>query len=377
MEMKLSPVSRRWVRVALVLGALCVLMWGVTANSSAAPRADCPSKTIYLLWPNVTTPAWPTYYIPAVLNNIKQQNPGYQIKQSNANNSQATQLSQVEAAIAAKACLVLLSPPVPTQAGGELKALHQAGIPTIAYLNDPDGGPVYAYLWVDFAHVGEAWGQYLKQHLVTNVGHTPVRLAEIYGDPTFQVYFNWLKGVTPTLNQLIKSGKVTVVCKANTPGWDPTTAQTHMEQCLTKTGNGVDAVLTMNDSTSDGVAAALASQGVLGKVKIYGGHDGDLTTVQRVLLGQQIGTFHADGKELGRAAGALVKAALAGKSAQSTGYINGTFNNHYVKGGVPTVLAKELMITSSNVQQQIVGLRIFTKSQICTGSAAQTSFCTK
>jgi D-xylose transport system substrate-binding protein len=377
MEKQLSRVSRRWVGAALGLGVLCLSLWGATARSSAAPRAACASKTIRLLWPNVTTPAWPTYYIPAVLNNIKKQNPSYQVQQFNADNSQAKQLSQVEAAIAAKACLVVLSPPVPTQAGGELKALHDAGIPAIAYLNDPDGGPVYAYLWVDFAHVGSAWGNYLNQRLVKNVGHTPVRLAEIFGDPTFQVYFNWLKGVTPVLQPLINSGKVKVVCKANTPGWDPTTAQRSMEQCLTKTGNGVDAVLTMNDSTSDGVAAALASQGVLGKIKIYGGHDGDLTTVQRILLGQQMGTFHADGNELGRAAGALVKAALAGKSPQSTGFINGTFDNHYVKGGVPTVLANELMISKGNVQQQIVALHIFKKSEICVGDAANTSFCKK
>ncbi|MDE3075691.1 MAG: substrate-binding domain-containing protein, partial [Chloroflexota bacterium] len=277
--------------------------------------------TVYFLWPNTSTPGWPQYYIPTMINAFKKYLPNMVLVQQSANDSQPTQLGQVEAAIANKATAVILSPPVPTQAGGELQALAAAHIPAIAYNNDPIGGPVFAYVWVNYTAVGKYWGGYLKDNLVKDVGHTPVQLVEVLGDPTFDVYRRWLLGIDPVVQPLVQNGQVQIACKFDTTGWVPATAQTQMEQCLTKAPKGVDAVVAMNDSTSDGAAAALAGAGLLGKVKFYGGHDGDLQVIQRILAGQQVGTFHADGVQAGTSAAALVQAALTGKTAQSTGFI--------------------------------------------------------
>ena len=292
-------------------------------------------------------------------------------------NDQTTQQSQVEAAIAQHASVVVVSPPDPELAGAELKELAAAKIPAIAWDNDPDGGPAYAYVWVNFAYVGKWFGNWIKEHLVSDVGHTPVLLAEIYGDPTFAVYDNWLSGITPALAPLVASGQVKVVCKANTPGWVPATAQTSMQACLTQTGDKVDAVLGMNDSTMDGVAAALAaaSPSLLGKVQMIGGHDGDLLSVQRVLAGDQIATFHPSGYDQGLATVALTEAALTGKTAKSTGWINYSFDNHFQKGGVPTVEVSEQIITKNTVQANIIDEKLLTKAEICTGIALSSAFC--
>jgi D-xylose transport system substrate-binding protein len=281
----------------------------------------------------------------------------------------------VQACIAQKATAAVISPTVPEEAGAELKDLAAAHIPAIALDQDPDGGPAYAYVWVNFQYVGQWFGKYMAAHLVKNIGHKPVRLAEIYGDPTFAVYQDWLTGMGPYLNALIKHGDVKVVCKANTTSWEPTIAQTNMEQCLTKTGNGVDVVLAMNDSTSDGIAAALSTQHLLGKVKIYGGHDGDLTTVQRVLVGDQIATFHPDDAAQAIDAVILVEAALAGKTPQSTGLIDYYFKNGFTKGGVPTVQAPEVLVTATNLQKSIIGPGLDTKAEICTSIAVTSAFC--
>ena len=254
------------------------------------------------------------------------------------NNDSALQQTQVEAAIAAKATAVVFSPVVPTAAGGALKEFADAKIPVIALRQDPMGGPVNSYVWVDFEGVGKFWGDYLKAHLISDVGHKPVRLAEILGDPTFEVYNRWTKGITPALNGLISSGQVKIVCKTDTKGFVPASAQAEMDQCLTTNAGNVDAVLVMQDSTGNGVAASLAKS----KPARQGESTTAATTVtfrhlQRILLGYQAGTFHPDGKATALATVALVIAALQGKTPQSTGYINAKFMNGFYPDGATNV----------------------------------------
>ena len=361
------------VAICLAAGSLSVAAYGSTKGPSASKSSS--KGPIYVLYPETNLPAWPLYYLPYLVKALKKDLPGRQIVELSGNNDAATQLPQVEAAITAHASGVIYSPVDPATAGGPLKEFAAAHIPVVGYLNDPDGGPVYAYVWVNFGIAGQYFGKLLQSSLIKSVGHTPVRLAEIYGDPSFAVYHDWLKGASPYLDPLVKSGKVKVVCQADTTGWAPPAAQTEMDQCLTKTGNGVDAVLTMNDSVADGIAAALGSQKLLGKVKIWGGHDAELTAVQRILAGDQLATFHIDGTEIGPAAGALLAAAIAGKPAKSTGYINGVFNNKFSKT-VPLVYGREILVTPSNINQTILQAKLYTKSQICApGIAASTAFC--
>jgi len=355
---------------------------GLASSQASAAAGKVSVNTalkgkVYLLYPNNTTPSWPLYQVPTMEAAFKKYLPNIKVIAENGNNSQTTQQGQVQAAIASKATLVVVSPPDPALAGAELKDLAAAHIPAIAWDNDPDGGPAYAYVWVNFSAVGQYFGQWIKSNLLAKVGHKPVRLAEIYGDPTFQVYNDWLAGITPILAPLVKNGTVKVVCKANTPGWVPATAQTAMQACLTQTGNKVDAVLTMNDSTTDGVAAALsaASPSLLGKTLLIGGHDGDLLSVQRVLAGDQIATFHPSGADQGLATVALTEAALTGKTAASTGWINYHFNNGFVKGGVPTVKVVEQLITPATVQADIVNEHLLTKAELCTSIALKSAFC--
>ncbi|BCB74804.1 hypothetical protein GCM10022251_53410 [Phytohabitans flavus] len=374
-----GPKWGRRIALGLVVGLVAaVAACGNTdsPSDSAAEGANGATGPVFFLVPNSTTPAWPTYYMPAVQEAVAKLMPNVEFITQSADNNQSKQLSQVEAAIAQQASAVIVSPPNPAQAGAELNKLAAAKIPAIGYLNDPNGGPVYAYVWVDFTTVGKHWGQWLTDNLEKSVGHTPVKLAAIYGDPTFKVYDLWLEGIKPALDKLVADGKIEIVCQADTPGWDPSVAQKAMEQCLTKTGNQVDVTLAMNDSTSDGIWAALKAQSLNGKVKMIGGHDGSLTAVQRTLVGDQVGTFHPDGVQLGESVAKLLDAALKGQDAKSAGVVNGTFDNGFVKDGVPTVFGKENLVTPDNVQQEIVDNKIFTKDEICKGIAAQTTFCT-
>ena len=345
-----------------------------TSPVPLVPNTKITGK-VYALWPNTTTPAWPLYTIPSEVAAFKQYLPNVTLVQLVGNNDQALQQTQVEAAIAAKAMAVVFSPVVPAAAGGALKLFADANIPVIALHQDPMGGPVNSYVWVDYEGVGKFWGDYLTANLTTGVGHKPVRLAEILGDPSFDVYNRWTKGISPALNALVSSNQVQIVCKMDTTGFVPASAQAEMDQCLTTNGGNVDAVLVMQDSTGNGVAASLASQNLLGKVKFYGGHDGDVLALQRILLGYQHGTFHPDGKQTALATVALVIAALQGKTPQSTGYINAKFLNGFYPDGVPTFLAPETLVTAENMQKTVLDEGFLPKDKICTAAVANTAFC--
>lgn len=360
----------------LLAGMLALAGFGGSTNAQPSARSASSghkARTIYLLWPNSVDPGWPQYYEPSVVNALRATMPGVKLVQLSADNSQSKQLAQVEAAIASHASGVVLAPAVPPEAGASLAALKAAHIPTIAYLIDPDGGPVYGYVWVNFKQLGQQWGGYIGQHLATS--SAPLRLVIANGDPTFVVYTQFQNAFQPYLKSWEQSGKVQVVCNFDTTNWQPAVAQTGMEQCLTQTGGKIDAVLAMNDSVSDGVWAALREHQLAGKVTIYGGYDGALTVVQRILIGNQVGTMHIDGRAAGNAVARLMQAALAGRSAQSTGLINARFDNHYTPGGVPTVQPRQIFLTRANVQEVITD-HIYTKKDVCTGIAATSSFCT-
>ena len=100
----------------------------------------------------------------------------------------------------------------------------------------------------------------------------------------------------------VKSGDIKIVGETYTDNWDPTKAQTEMEQFLTASSNKVDAVLSENDGMAGGVVAALTAQGLAGKVPVSG-QDGDLAALNRVALGTQTVDVWKDARLLGKTAG--------------------------------------------------------------------------
>ncbi len=71
-----------------------------------------------------------------------------------------------------------------------------------------------------------------------------------------------------------------------------------MEQILTETDNGVDAVVASNDGTAGGVVAALTAQGMAGIP--VSGQDGDMAALNRVALGTRPFPVWKDSRALGK-----------------------------------------------------------------------------
>jgi D-xylose transport system substrate-binding protein len=165
---------------------------------------------------------------------------------------------------------------------------------------------------------------------------------------------------------VIDSGKIKNVCETFTDGWKPDNAQKNMEQCLTSTGNKVDAVLSENDGMASGVVAALTAQGMAGIP--VGGQDGDLTAINRVALGTQTVSVWKNSVDLGKVAAEAANALADGTAMDK---ISGVAKFNGGKKGVEmnAILLSPTPITKDNINVAIDAGHI-TKDQACAGVTA-------
>ena len=143
-----------------------------------------------------------------------------------------------------------------------------------------------------------------------------------------------------------------------------------MEQILTKTNNGVDAVLVANDGMAAGVIAALRAAGLAGKIPVTG-LDASIGGLQLVLRGDQSMSVLIPIKRTAEGAARIAGALVQGKKPPASIFKGKTNNGKY---NVPTVYIPVQLITKNNV-----GLVIkdgdLTKAQICKGVAPGTGPC--
>ena len=118
-------------------------------------------------------------------------------------------------------------------------------------------------------------------------------------------------GQLDVLRAAIDAGRVQVVGDQYVEGWLPEVAQRVMEQILTRSRGGVDAVVCSNDGMAGGVAAALAAAGLSGVP--VSGQDGDRAALNRIALGRQTVSVWKDSRALGRAAAEVSVALAAGR----------------------------------------------------------------
>jgi D-xylose transport system substrate-binding protein len=240
-----------------------------------------------------------------------------------------------------------------------IKALSDAGIKSIAYdvqFEDPNA------LYITFDNVG------VGRIIATEVQKAKPEGNYAFikgdkGDPNATFLF---QGMMEVLKEGLDSKKIVNVCETFTDGWKPDNAQKNMEQCLTSTGNKVDAVLSENDGMASGVVAALTAQGMAGIP--VGGQDGDLAAINRVALGTQTVSVWKNATDLGKVAGEAANALADGTAMDK---IAGVAMFKGGKKGVEmnSILLAPTAITKANVNVAIDAGHI-TKDQACAGVAA-------
>ncbi len=187
-------------------------------------------------------------------------------------------------------------------------------------------------------------------------------MALIEGDASHPIVNVFRAGQMEVLKPLIDKGDIKVVAQQNIENWKPDVAQSTMEQILTQQNNKVDAVLAMNDGTAGGVAAALASQGLIGIP--LSGQDGETAALNRIAKGQQTVTVWKNARLLGETAAKAAIELAGGKAASA---IAGAVTTKTESGkDEPAVLLTPVAITRDNLQA-VVDAKWISKDALCQG----------
>jgi len=280
------------------------LLAAVVATAGFTTSALAQGLTVGVSWSNFQEERWRTdeAAIVAALDAA-----GATYVSADAQSSSAKQLSDIEALIAQGVDALIVLAQDAQAIGPAVQAAADEGIPVVAYdrlIEDPRA----FYLTFDNVEVGRMQARAVFEQAPEG------RYVMIKGSPT-DPNADFLRGGQQEIIQAaIDSGAITIVGEAYTDAWLPANAQRNMEQILTATDNGVDAVIASNDGTAGGVVAALTAQGMQGIP--VSGQDGDHAALNRIALGTQTVSVWKDARELGRAA-AEIAVALAGGTAMA------------------------------------------------------------
>ena len=335
---------------------ILTLMAGALMLGMSSMSAMAAGKTIAVSWKTFQEERWKTdeAAIKAAVEGA-----GNTYVSTDAQGSAQKQAADIEGLISQKVDVILVVAFDSDAILPSIKAINDAGLKAIAYdvqFEDPNA------LYITFDNVGV--GRIIAQEV--SKAKPEGNYAFIKGDKGDPNATFLFQGMMEVLKDALDSGKVKNVCETFTDGWKPDNAQKNMEQCLTSTGNKVDAVLSENDGMASGVVAALTAQGMAGIP--VGGQDGDLAAINRVALGTQTVSVWKNAKDLGKVAGEAANALADGADMKSIAGV-AMFNGGKKGVEMNSILLSPTAITKANVNVAIEAGHI-TKDQACAGVAA-------
>ena len=280
---------------------------------------------------------------------------GAQYISADAQSSSAKQLSDVESLIAQGADVLIILAQDAQAIGPAVEAAVAEGIPVVGYDRLIEDERAF-YRTFDNVEVGRMQARAVLEAAPTG------RYVMIKGSPTDPNADFLRGGQQEVLQDAIDKGDITIVGEAYTDGWLPANAQRNMEQILTATDNGVDAVVASNDGTAGGVVAALTAQGMDGIP--VSGQDGDHAALNRVAKGTQTVSVWKDARDLGKSA-----ARIAVSLAEGTEMGNIGGSQRWKSPGGTTlnaVFLAPLPVTQDNLSD-VVDAQWITQEALCQG----------
>jgi D-xylose transport system substrate-binding protein len=335
---------------------IIAMMAAGLALGAASMPVMAAGKTIAVSWKTFQEERWKTdeAAIKAAVEKA-----GNKYISTDAQGSAQKQAADIEGLIAQKPDVVMVVAFDSDAILPSIKKLSDAGIKSIAYdvqFEDPNA------LYITFDNVGV--GRIMaKEVLKVKPEGNYAFIKGDKGDPNATFLF---QGQMEVLKEALDGGKIKNVCETFTDGWKPDNAQKNMEQCLTSTGNKVDAVLSENDGMASGVVAALTAQGMAGIP--VSGQDGDLAAINRVALGTQTVSVWKNATDLGTTAAAAANALAEGTAMDKIPGV-AKFNGGKNKVEMNSILLAPTPITKDNVDVAITAGHI-TKEAACAGVKA-------
>ncbi len=277
----------------------CLLM-ATTILAGSVSMAVAADLKVCVSWSNFREERWKTDEA-AIKGALEAA--GAEYISADAQTSASKQLADIEGMITQGCSALIILAQDSASIGPALDAAADAGVPVVGYdrmIDDPRA----FYLTFDNVEVGR------MQAAAVFAAAPKGRYVMIKGSPVDPNADFLRGGQQEVLQAAIDAGDITIVGEAYTDDWQPANAQKNMEQILTATDNGVDAVVASNDGTAGGVVAALTAQGMAGIP--VSGQDGDMAALNRVALGTQTVSVWKDSRALGKAAGEIAVALASG-----------------------------------------------------------------
>ena len=324
---------------------------------------------IGVLLPETTTSARYTSFDAPYLKEAFQKAglPSDDLIMTNAQGSEATELTQAQSAIT-QGAKVLLMDPISSGVGASIESYAKAhGVPVVDYDRLTLGGDRAYYVSFDNVAVGKLIGQGMAECISAWKVKDP-HILVMRGAPTDNNATLFAQGYMAVLDPDFASKKFVKVGEpAGT--WDPATARTTFEGQYTA-HHDINAVVMPNDDTANAVISYLKTIKVPPKTFPTTGQDATLTGLQNVLAGYQCGTVYKPIYLEAQAAAALGLYLRAGVKPPAE-LVSGSTMDSKQKKDVPSVLLKPTWVTPHNMAATVVKDRFVDASKLCAGDMAK------
>lgn len=235
------------------------------------------------------------------------------------------------------------------------KQAAKSGITPIDYDRLTPGGGAALYVSFDGVAVGKAQGTALTQCPQVK-GQKAVKYVEIDGAKTDNNATLFNQGYTSVLSKTAGWTKV----DEQDGNWNATTAGREFNSMLNANPD-IKAVMVANDTMAGAVISDLKRQNLNGKVAVSG-QDATAGGLQQIMDGNQCFTIYKPSNEEADPAMKAIAELANGQKPQT----NATVEDPTTHKKVPSILAKPIAITKSNVAQPIND-GYTPKKSVCTG----------
>ena len=294
---------------------------------------------------------------------------GYEVDLQYASNDVQTQVSQIENMINNGCSVLVIASIEGDSLGTVLATAKEKNIPVIAYdrlIMNTDAVSYYATF--DNYMVGTKQGEYIRDQLKLDSEAGPFNLEVTTGDPGDNNARYFYQGAIDVLQPYIDEGKLVVKSgqldfdQVATASWSSENAQSRAENIVSSNysdGSNIDAWLCSNDSTAQGVVAALDAN-YNGEWPIITGQDCDIVSVQNMIAGKQSMSIFKDTRTLAAQVVKMVGQILKGETVDvndTETYDNGT-------GVIPSYLCEPVFADINNYKELLIDSGYYTEDQL-------------
>ncbi len=296
---------------------------------------------------------------------------GFEADLQFANDTVATQVTQIEGMIAGGCKVLIISAIEASSLGSVLAEAKAQGVKVICYdrlILGTDAADYYVTF--DNYKVGTLQGTYIENVLGLKDGKGPYNIEFTAGDPGDNNAGFFFNGAFDVLKPYIDSGKLVIpsgqteFAQVATPTWKSDVAQARFEGILASFyagGTKLDAVVCSNDSTAFGVETALEGAGyTLENWPFITGQDCDIANTKNMIAGKQSMSVFKDTRDLAAQAVQMALDILAGKEPQ----VNDTTTYNNGVKVVPTYQCDPKFADINNYKELLIDSGYYTEDQL-------------